>query len=180
MKILNFNDKVFKQYLDTNIYSSNCGLILKESSVNRLLTQTKANNGYLRIATTFYGNQKSISSHRIIAICWIENIYNKPQVNHINGIKQDNRVDNLEWNTAKENTNHSIRTGLQIRHKGDKCFHYGKRGSEANRAKKVIDNLSGKIYNSLKDVVIDSLYSYKSLSKQLTGTIKNKTNFTYL
>ena len=120
------------------------------------------------------------SSHRLVAQAFIPNPENKPQVNHINGIKTDNRIENLEWCTAKENTNHSLKNNLQIRHKGEKCFHYGKRGKETNRAKKVLDTSNGKIYDSLKDAVIDSIYSYKNLSRQLTGERKNKTTFIYL
>tara|TARA_R110002167_G_scaffold361407_1_gene579712 strand:+ start:1003 stop:1464 length:462 start_codon:yes stop_codon:yes gene_type:complete len=69
--------------------------------------------GYNVSALYNKGVRKDIKVHRLVAINFIENKYNKPQVNHINGIKSDNNSDNLEWCTNKENTIHSYSLGLQ-------------------------------------------------------------------
>ena len=81
------------------------------------LKPTPTNGGYRRV--TLYKNEggkttrKSFMVHRLVAMAFIPNPQNKPQVNHINGNKSDNRVENLEWCTATENMIHSVKTGLR-------------------------------------------------------------------
>lgn len=72
----------------------------------KILRGLKTTNGYLRVALCKNGKTKFHSVHRVVAQAFIPNPQNKPQVNHIDENKDNNHVENLEWCTAKENTNH--------------------------------------------------------------------------
>jgi hypothetical protein len=68
--------------------------------------------GYLTVYLSKNSKKYSITIHRIVAIAFINNFNNKPQVNHINCDKKDNSVSNLEWCTNSENQYHAVKNNL--------------------------------------------------------------------
>jgi hypothetical protein len=68
--------------------------------------------GYVQIPLSKNGKRYSKTMHQIVAVSFLENPNNYKEVNHINGIKHDNRVENLEWCSRSENIIHAVKTGL--------------------------------------------------------------------
>lgn len=111
--------EIWKDILDyENRYQiSNLGniksLYYNNTLMPQLMIATIFKNGYYRIDLSKNNVSKLFSVHRLVALAFIPNSDNKPEVNHKNGIKTDNFVDNLEWTTKSENRLHAFKIGLQ-------------------------------------------------------------------
>jgi hypothetical protein len=94
----------------------------KGAIVGTIIKGDKNFKGYYRVQFTVDGKSKNIFVHRLVAIAFIPNPENFPEVNHLNGIKTDNRIENLEWSTTSENCKHAHKTGLRKAQQGENHF----------------------------------------------------------
>lgn len=102
----------------------------------KLLTFSKTNSGYLRVIMANNGIHKLILVHRLVAQAFIPNQLNKREVNHINGNKTDNRVENLEWVSSSENKIHAFKNKL---YKSEKPIYQIKNGKIINKFESGMD-----------------------------------------
>lgn len=91
---------------DGNVWSSKSGKM-------KILRSAKNRDGYLRVVLCKNISRKNISVHRLVALAFLPNPNNYPQVNHKNGIKSDNRLENLEWCSSYQNIIHAMNNGLR-------------------------------------------------------------------
>lgn len=77
----------------------------KQLRRGRVLKQGNGRKGYKIVVLQRDGKKRTMYTHRIIAMTFVENPYNKPCIDHVNGVCTDNRAENLRWCTQKENIN---------------------------------------------------------------------------
>ena len=144
--------------------------LVYSTKTKKYLSQHYDKYGYKVVGLCDNYKIKTCKVHRLVAEAYLPNIENKPQVNHINGLKDDNRLINLEWVNAKENQIHAWNTGLK--NKTKEIFFNAQR-------KYVIDLQSGVFYNSIFEASKIHGIAYSTLKSMLNGRLRNKTNLTF-
>ncbi len=133
-----------------SVFSQKSGKNLKK------LKSWRHRQGYLRVEFSGINGRSKKLVHRLVGEAFIPNPESKRTINHKNGIKTDNRVSNLEWNTHSENTKHAFSTlGKKV-----------KKGKESPHSRKVfrIDKKNGKeiLFGTLRE-------GGQSVGKSATG-----------
>ncbi|MGM0846949.1 MAG: NUMOD4 domain-containing protein [Bacillota bacterium] len=90
------------------------GIVSTQKLKGLLLKPTKDRDGYLRVGLRTGGKRWTIRVHRLVAIAFIPNPGNKPDVNHIDNNLENCCVSNLEWVTQRENRQHSVQTNRNL------------------------------------------------------------------
>lgn len=117
--------------------------VINDGTVVRIVKPSVKENGYLTIGFRVKGKTKRKYVHRIVAEAFLENPTNAPEVNHKDGVKTNNSVENLEWVTRSENMTHSYRLGLRNHKPPRRGKHY--------KAKLILDVFSGIYYDCWLD-----------------------------
>ena len=135
----------------------------KNTGKEGILEGSKNKRGYKVVHLSKNGKTNHYRIHRLVAITFIPNPNNYPEVNHIDEDKNNNRMDNLEWCDGKYNLNYGTRNKRISEHRKGKCSgkehpRYGKSMNKKNKNKlieshkvKVINLDTGEIFNSMKE-----------------------------
>lgn len=130
--------------------------------------------GYVRLSISIGTKQLTIKEHRIIAQKFVPNPYNKPQVNHKNGDKTDNKPENLEWVTNFENSDHAMKMGLKI------MSPQFREAQRLSASKPVVDLSTGIVFDSCEEAAYQMGHNPNTLRGRLRGWKRNNTNLIYL
>jgi hypothetical protein len=145
---------------------SNLGNVRRKSY---LLSTNKTYDGYQAITLCANKTQKTKTIHRLVAETFIENIENKPQVNHIDGNKSNNKLENLEWMTSSENVKHALKLGLK-----DKNWQDGEKNINSKLTEKQVLLIKEKLKNNKISVVYREyadIISYNTIYAIKTGRL---------
>lgn len=139
---------------DNYLVSSEGRVMRKET--RKILTPFHDSRGYCQLHLHQNGIRYTVMLHRLVAQAFIPNPKNKPELDHIDADKDNNRACNLRWVTRKENVNNPL-TIFRIREnhpKGDTHPNFGKRGSEAITHKAVLQySLEGEFIREWPSII---------------------------
>lgn len=143
---------------------------VKNNKTGRVLKKYKYKNGYKNgyelVTLCKNGKTKTFQVHRLVAIMFIPNPENKTCVDHINCVRNDNRVENLRWVTHKENSNNPLTLEKQ---KGENHPMYGCTGENHPKSTKVICITTGVKYESITEAERQTGVNQGDISKCCNG-----------
>lgn len=145
---------------------SNTGKIMSLKSGRPKLLKIHLNQKGYPIIGLSMRTKKTYQIHQLVARAFIRNSHNKPQVNHKNGIKTDNRSSNLEWVTISENMKHAFAMGLA------KITDKMKR----DKGRLVLNLESGVFHDSILEAAETYDMHYQNLAMKLNGQRTNNTS----
>lgn len=149
---------------------SNKGRVKSLCGTPKILSQKTSNCGYKQAHLSKNNKAKRYSVHRLVGKAFVDNPRNKPQINHKNGDKTDNRAENLEWCTASENQLHAFSTGLAPRTSEKKKQHINRQRRLVGRP---VINLDTKLsYSSANFAEKMTGISNASISQNCRGISK--------
>ena len=124
-----------------NYEVSNLGNLRHISNKKTLKLLKSGKSKYLGTVVKINGKPKRLIIHRLVAEAFIPNPDNLPYVNHKDGNKENNSVDNLEWITAKGNSQHAVKMGLinTFTQGGKKCIQKDLKGNTINKFNSIAD-----------------------------------------
>jgi len=109
-------NETWKPIKDFETYEVSSEGKVRNSKTMRLLSPRLGGTAkYLFVSLWKNNKEKHKTVHRLVALAFIPNPEDKPQVNHIDGVKTNNSVSNLEWVTCSENLKHAAKTGLMTK-----------------------------------------------------------------
>lgn len=152
---------------------SNLGRIKNCKGIVKKLQRDK--DGYLR-TNLYKGKQiKTIFAHRAVALAFINNPYKKAEVNHIDGNKENNSVENLEWCTKSENEKHAYKNRLKIPKKGKESPSFQKYNNIVTSKSVIQFDFNGNclnIYPSMHEASRQTKVHVRSISYCCSGKYK--------
>lgn len=156
-------------------FVSNLGRIKSKRKGETKILSGAISAGYVLIQLFKNGAHKTFRVHRLVAQAFIPNYLDKPLINHIDGNKSNNRVDNLVWCTQSENMKHAYRTGLQKPLAGKRNGMYGRSGAKSPNAKMVLNVYTGIFYDTVREAAYYEGINESTLRLKLLGSYTNNT-----
>ena len=148
-------------------------LRFNHSSKEKVLRNRIVGGGYCQVILYKNKNKKAFYVHVLVANSFILNPNNFPEVNHKDGNKTNNHVDNLEWVTSKQNSVHAVKTGLRVVPKGKE--HY--RSKKINQYDKLGNFV--KTWNSMNEIKRTLGYCTSNIFKCCNGIIKSSYGYVW-